>query len=105
MVETETKIVTTKRERESVVRACCDFCLKELPVKKEVYSDCEMDSMRLGNHVSLMTSHHDWGNDSVDSIERFEFCSVRCCLDWIAKNEQKLHRRTREFDIECHGVY
>jgi len=105
MIETETKIVTTMCERESVVKASCDFCLKELPIEREVYSDCKMDSMRLGNHVSLTISHRDWGNDSVDSIEYFEFCSVKCCLDWIAKNNSKLHSRTREFNIECHGVY
>lgn len=105
MIEKETKIVTTQKEEESVVRAACDFCSKELPIEKVTYWNCEKDSMRLGKHVSLMTSHRDWGNDSVDSLDHFQFCSMKCCLDWIAKNESKLYSHTREFEIECHGVY
>lgn len=42
----------------------CDICGKEMMLK--------------GRHWELTTGHNDWGNDSIDSIERFDVCSEEC---------------------------
>lgn len=105
MIKTEKKLVTIQREEESITLASCDCCHKDLELVNERYSDCEKDSKVIHRYVSLTTSHHDWGNDSVDSIESHEFCSMKCCLKWITEHEKELKSNTREFNIECDGTY
>ena len=40
----------------------CDICGKEIT----------------GKFWRLTTHHHDWGNDSIESYERFDLCSREC---------------------------
>lgn len=89
MIKTEKKIVTSQREEESVVEAYCDFCEKPLKLTNEDYSNCQKDSKVVGKCVNLTTSHRDWGNDSVDSIKDYQFCSIKCCLDWIIAHKKR----------------
>ena len=42
----------------------CDICKKDIDTDK--------------GYWELTTGHHDWGNDSVDSIEYFDICSEDC---------------------------
>lgn len=51
----------------------CDVCGKVIMKKNEkriVFS--------IGDYWTLTTGHHDWGNDSCDSIEFFDLCSREC---------------------------
>lgn len=60
-------VVKTKEKRmvEVVVDAhcVCDICNKEI---------------KPGYHQTLTVGHNEWGNDSVDSIERLDICSDKC---------------------------
>lgn len=105
MIKTENKTVTTKREQPVIVEATCDQCIKQLKLENEKFMNSESDSTVIKNYVSLYTSHGDWGNDSHESGEHHEFCSVSCCLKWISENENDLKSGTRQFDIECEGTY
>ena len=63
----------------------CDFCGKEI----------------VGKFWVLTTSHGDWGNDSVESVECFDICSAKCLNkelnDYI---ERCKHSRTQCFELE-----
>jgi len=48
--------------KEVLVKTICDICGKEVPL----------------NHYEVTTGHHDWGNDSIESIENFDICSDEC---------------------------
>lgn len=68
-----------------VVSIKCDVCGKEI----------------VGKFWVLTTSHGDWGNDSVESIEHFDVCSPECLgnalNDYIERCE---HSRTQCFELE-----
>jgi hypothetical protein len=60
--ETKTRTVTDKFcTKETLI---CDICKKEIPIKH--------------GYWHLVTQHHDWGNDSIDSLESFDVCSKEC---------------------------
>ncbi len=105
MIKTKTKLITIQREEESIVSVYCDNCNKSLELINESYANCKKDSKVLNRYVKLTASHHDWGNDSVDSIKTYQFCSIKCCLEWIIAHEKELNTPTREFEIECNGTY
>ena len=51
----------------------CDVCGKLIEKRTEnkiIYC--------IGSYWELCTGHHDWGNDSIDSIEYFDLCSKEC---------------------------
>jgi len=64
-----------EREVTTIEKRCigtsCDTCGKEIsmPEQPENYG---------WHYYHVMTSHSDWGNDSVDSIEYHDFCSYDC---------------------------
>lgn len=70
---------------EMVENIKCDVCGKEIN----------------GKFWVLTTSHGDWGNDSVDSIERFDICSTKCIHkalnDYI---ERCKYSNTQDFELE-----
>ncbi len=105
MIETEIRTATFTKEEESVIEAQCDCCKKQLPIEEKTYYRYKIDSKTVGDHVSLVSSHGDWCVDSGDSVERFQFCSMKCCLDWMVQNKEDLRSHTRSFEIDCHGTY
>lgn len=53
----------TKTEKVMVSeKRYCDICEKEIT----------------GPHFEVCTGHHDWGNDSIDSIAHIDACSAEC---------------------------
>lgn len=47
--------------------------------KSTVYCDiCDSVIDEYNGYWELTTGHHDWGNDSCDSIEHFDICSEDC---------------------------
>ena len=74
---------------ENVVGHTCDVCKKtvmERTLPKEWYS---------------FSSHHDeWGNDSIESYEDFDVCSVRCYMDQLYRcvGEMEGKEATAEID-------
>ena len=101
----ETKI---KKKMEKTV-------IKEFIVGKEIKCDCcgkiigHINSLDVndknnfwGNHYYKFTSgHHDWGMDSIDSIEHKDLCSDLCLMKEIDKflveNE---YSDTKYFNVE-----
>ena len=69
-----------KRDYKIVERCIKDkFC-----TDAHLICDCcgkEIDDMSHYWHVC--TGHHDWGNDSVDSIEQYDLCSDECLKEKI----------------------
>lgn len=49
----------------------CDICKKEIDTNK--------------GYWELTTGHHDWGNDSEESIEHFDVCSQMCLMSKFAE--------------------
>ena len=92
-------IVEEERKHEVVNRIntkiICDVCKKTI---------AEIGGK--GRHFyELTTGHHEWGNDSVDSIEQFEICSDECLR---VKFEEYLKDRydTSYFDVSSdHSNY
>lgn len=58
---------TVERVEEVVVGKKCDFCGRM--VDKH-------------NFFHVTTSHHDWGNDSIDSYEYMDACCPACALEF-----------------------
>lgn len=96
MRKTEEKEVVTKSIKKVTVGRICDFCNKAIvPVVGERY-----------DYFFITTSHCDWGNDSVDSVEHFDACSVECALGLADKylNSVIGFRNTGRIEIE-HANY
>ena len=60
--ETKEHVITEQVLVRSAI--ICDVC------KKEIQSDA--------GYWEVTTHHNDWGNDSIDSYEAFDICSVEC---------------------------
>lgn len=67
----------------------CDICNKEINTNK--------------GYWELTTGHHDWGNDSCESIEHFDVCSEICLMNKFSEylNESgKDDYNTMYFEVE-----
>lgn len=66
----------------------CDICGIEAPSR--------YDAPNGWFHFSH--KHCDWGNDSIDSFERFDVCSIACFSEQLGKSleEMKGNKRTAE---------
>ena len=53
----------------------------------------------IGDYWELTTGHHDWGNDSIDSIEYFDLCSKECCTTRF-KDYIQCCQGTKYFELE-----
>lgn len=66
---------------------CCDICKKEIDK----------------GYWELTTGHHDWGNDSCESIEHFDICSEDCLrikFDEYVKDSGRNNYNTMYFEVE-----
>ena len=70
----------------------CDRCGAIIGIKEA----------RKGNYKAkyfhVVTYHNDWGNDSIDSTEFYDFCSYECLEKDLKKYYEKA-RGTEEYDI------
>jgi hypothetical protein len=72
--EAEEVVVRTKRRVEGVE---CDIC-KRLITPPNNYSWSK------SRYFKVTTGHHDWGNDSCDSVEHRDICPD-CIMDFTSK--------------------
>ena len=63
--EYETKTYTKTERVMTSEKRYCDICGREIT----------------DHHWHILTGHHDWGNDSCDSIETFDVCSEYCLYE------------------------
>jgi hypothetical protein len=85
MKEYEIKEVVKKQE--VLKKITCDNCDKDI-------TETEMDYF-----YEVSTSHHKWGNDSIESFKEYDFCSYNCMLEHLFdyfKNAQE----TYKYEIE-----
>jgi len=47
----------------------------------------------------VLVGHNEWGNDSIESMQTFHFCSSECYYDLLNDYmSEELHRKTAYFD-------
>lgn len=99
-VKGEKKEVVVKTAYE-LVGVKCDVCgriIKPPPVGYEWMKDKY-------KYYSVTTGHHDWGNDSCDSIEDYEICP-NCINKFVADYLGNEHAsRSAYIEIETEHVY
>lgn len=86
--------IQTKREvtDETLRSVICDNCKKEIEIKHSSYRTG-------GVYYEVTTHHNDWGNDSRESFEYFDFCSYEC----LAKHQEQYFKNARgseQYEIE-----
>lgn len=74
----------------------CDICGKEFNYETLPYRQ------PMSSYYDITTGHHDWGNDSVDSVESRDACCDECLLKFIQewlKNRSVTCSNTAYIDI------
>lgn len=76
---------------------------EKILIKETMYCDvCSEVINKQGQHWEVTTGHHDWGNDSVDSIENFDICSPSCLREKL--NEYILRSGHNDYNSEYFEV-
>jgi len=73
---------------EEVVGKKCDYCGRTVDGH---------------NYFSVTTSHHDWGNDNIDSYEYMDACCPACALEFTeeyVKGAYNKPHNTKKITIE-----
>ena len=73
-------------EKEVVVAKTCDICGKQIeptPTPPVGYGDKRIP------FFEITTGHHDWGNDSCDSIRVLHACSPDCLMKFVDEYVRK----------------
>jgi hypothetical protein len=71
--------------KETLTKIECDICGKDINTEQE--------------HYEVTTGHHDWGNDSCESIENIDVCSDEC-LQKEFNSYLKYESSTKYIEIE-----
>ena len=82
LYKTELVTETVTKEKQIRIGFKCDVCGKR------------HNNEHGKKYWSVTTQHHDWGNDSCESIETFDVCSKEC-----------LHELLDEYVRNCDGSY
>lgn len=73
-------------------------------VKDKVICDgCEKEIIEENGYFHVCTHHHDWGNDSIDSLETYDFCCPECLYKFAMPYIQDSYEdpcNTKEIEIE-----
>ena len=94
----EKKEVTEIKIKDVPVGMICDCCGKPiLPVEKR-------GETNVYNFFYVCTSHNDWGNDSIDSVEGFDACSPDCATKMAGAYLKKVYSRWNTCEIEISHV-
>lgn len=94
------KKITQKvmREVEDTISSVgiCDICGKEFNYKPWLRGE------KIASYFHIITGHHDWGNDSCDSVESRDACCDECLSrftqEWL-KNEDVIRSNTAYIEI------
>ena len=69
-----TKIMKAIIEKECVIAKRCDACGKNIPPISKSFPREHTP------YYEIKTHHNDWGNDSIESYEYKDACSLECAL-------------------------
>lgn len=76
----------------------CDNCERMyslIPIK-----DCIRIRDKEKKFYHVRTGHHDWGNDSIDSVEYYDFCCYKCLHSFFEMYFLRNDSETAYMDIE-----
>ena len=59
----------------------CDICKKR--IGKLNGKNYKQEQLFEQHYFRVVTGHHDWGNDSCDSLQAFDLCSEICLCDYF----------------------
>ncbi len=90
-----------------ITELCCDNCGKL--IRQIVHDDFKDIREYLQNTpiewYSVITGHHDWGNDSIDSINKEDIC-IDCIDEIFTKFKERASGNTTEYiNINHHMNY
>lgn len=99
-------MVTTKVEKKAVCQdvivseECrCDRCGRHLWYHtKDGHKKPGVKEM--AHYYNIVTGHHDWGNDSIDSVETYDVC-VGCAKKMFEEYIEDSYNRTNSLYFEC----
>ena len=80
----------------------CDVC-KKIVWKKNLLPDAKHNYSNNVGYYDITTGHHDWGNDSVDSIEHHQVCE-KCLKSFVAGYFDEANG-TEYMDIQRNWLY
>lgn len=93
------EVVTQKRYIVQGVR--CDWCQKVIEAPSRRID--QMDDKY--KYYAVTTGHHDWGNESIESVQHFDICPD-CILEFV-KNYllRYASQRSGEIEIKTEHLY
>ncbi len=83
----------------------CDCCGKLIfPIQDN--DERKLDFRGRAKYYHARSGHHDWGNDSIDSLEYLDFCSLECVHKQLDKfyKEDEPYSDTAYFEIEAEST-
>lgn len=71
------------------IKKFCDVCGEEIKAHEPSLIWNRVDPRGRPWHtvkyLSVTTGHHDWGNDSIDSVETHDVCSTECLAKFMQR--------------------
>lgn len=98
MTENVTEMKTIQSEIVVGKKIICDCCKKVIAEKKK-----DSNYGVSADYFSVTTGHHDWGNDSCESIKCDDYCSLEClqkAFDKYYKIEKDGQNGSAYFEVE-----
>ena len=96
MIKNITRKVMKEVEETVSSIGICDICGKEFNYEPWY------NGQKIANYYHIVTGHHDWGNDSCESIESSDACCDECLSKFIQEwlnNEDVIHSSTAYIEI------
>lgn len=90
---TENKEVTTIKHQKIVIGRKCDICGKDILPVKTCQSVQQIVDGQSGeyNYFTFETWHHDWSEDSFESLEGGDACSIECMTKFFNFYIKNMH--------------
>lgn len=96
MIKKITRKVVKEVEETISSIGICDICGKEFNYKPWLRGE------KIASYYHIATGHHDWGNDSCESVQSRDACSDECLSrftqEWL-KNEDVINSNTAYIEI------
>ena len=91
------KIKLETIERKTIIDKLCEKCKKSMRVEVNSFLGLGVHTHK-AEYFDIKTSHKDWGNDSIDSVERCHLCGS-CAYEFIEEYVKSM-RDGYEIEIE-----
>lgn len=102
MIEEKKEIVMLPQSTVIEKTCICDVC-KKVIWKKNLLPDAKHNYSNNVGYYDITTGHHDWGNDSVESIKHHQVCE-KCLKSFVAEYFDEANG-TEYMDIQRNWLY